>query len=44
MNARGHLTSETIDLLLLSALDAESANEAKAHIDGCDRCRSAGAS
>lgn len=39
MNARGHLSSETIDLLMLSALDAESANAAKAHIDACDRCR-----
>ncbi len=39
MNARGHLSSETIDLLMLSALSAEQTNEAKAHIDACDRCR-----
>jgi hypothetical protein len=39
MNARGHLSSETIDLLLLSALSASETNEAKQHIDGCDDCR-----
>ena len=39
MNARGHLSSETIDLLMLSALDAPTANAAKTHIDGCDACR-----
>jgi hypothetical protein len=38
-NARGHLSSETIDLLLLSALSANEANEAKAHIDGCTFCK-----
>lgn len=37
--SRGHLSSETIDLLLLSALSAPEANEAKTHLDGCDDCR-----
>ena len=39
MNARGHLSSETIDLLMLSGLDATQTNQAKAHIDACERCR-----
>lgn len=39
MNARGHLSSETIDLLMLSGLDATAANAAKSHIDACDSCR-----
>ena len=39
MNARGHLSSETIDMLMLSALDAQAANDAKNHIDGCASCR-----
>ncbi|MBS1150542.1 MAG: hypothetical protein H6Q89_2240 [Myxococcaceae bacterium] len=39
MNARGHLSSETIDLLMLSALDASAANAAKGHIDACATCR-----
>lgn len=39
MNTRGHLSSETIDLLLLSALAAPEANEAKAHLDSCESCR-----
>ncbi|GMU62456.1 MAG: hypothetical protein AMXMBFR34_42190 [Myxococcaceae bacterium] len=39
MNPRGHLSSETIDLLLLSALAAGEANEAKAHLDTCEACR-----
>ena len=39
MNPRGHLSSETIDLLLLSALDATEANAAKAHLDECDLCK-----
>lgn len=34
-----HLSSETIDLLLLSALSAPEANDAKHHIDSCDACR-----
>lgn len=37
--SRGHLSSEAIDLLLLAALSAPEANEAKAHLDGCDDCR-----
>lgn len=44
MNAQAHprgahLSSETIDLLLLSALSAPEANEAKHHIDACEHCR-----
>ncbi len=42
MNAllsRGHLSSEAIDLLLLAALPATEATEAKQHLDGCDECR-----
>jgi hypothetical protein len=39
MNARGHLSSETIDLLMLSGLDATNANAAKSHIDSCETCR-----
>ena len=39
MNTRGHLSSETIDLLLLSALNASEANDAKAHLDTCEACR-----
>lgn len=39
MNARGHLSSETIDLLMLSGLDAAATNAAKHHIDGCAMCR-----
>ncbi len=39
MNARGHLSSETIDLLMLSGLDASATNEAKGHIDACPICR-----
>lgn len=34
-----HLSSETIDLLLLSALSAPEANDAKHHIDSCESCR-----
>jgi hypothetical protein len=39
INTRGHLSSETIDLLLLSALDAKESNEAKAHLDDCTMCK-----
>jgi hypothetical protein len=41
MNAltRGHLSSETIDLLLLSALSAPETNEAKEHLDACPHCK-----
>jgi hypothetical protein len=38
-NERGHLSSETIDLLLLAALPANQANEAKAHLDDCGFCK-----
>lgn len=38
-NARGHLSSETIDLLLLAALGAAETNEAKAHLDACADCK-----
>jgi hypothetical protein len=40
-NQRGHLSSETLDLLLLSALAAPDANAAKEHLDGCERCKDA---
>ncbi|MBL8954310.1 MAG: hypothetical protein JNK82_26265 [Myxococcaceae bacterium] len=39
MNARGHLSSETIDLLLMSALSGDRQTEAKAHLDGCQLCQ-----
>lgn len=39
MNARGHLSSETIDLLLLSALNADETNQAKQHLDACGECK-----
>ena len=39
MNARGHLSSETIDLLLMSALTGDRQTEAKAHLDGCQLCQ-----
>lgn len=39
MNARGHLSSETIDLLLMSALSGQRETEAKAHLDGCPLCQ-----
>lgn len=39
MNARGHLSSETIDLLMLSGLEASAANAAKSHLDSCETCR-----
>lgn len=38
-NTRGHLSSQTIDLLLLGALPADAGNAAKAHLDDCERCR-----
>lgn len=37
--SRGHLSSEAIDLLLLAALSPLQADEAQAHLDGCDDCR-----
>jgi hypothetical protein len=39
MNARGHLSSETIDLLLMSALTGDRQTEAKAHLEGCQLCQ-----
>jgi hypothetical protein len=39
MNARGHLSSETIDLLLLSALSADDAGAAQAHLGACAACQ-----
>jgi hypothetical protein len=39
MNARGHLSSETIDLLLMSALTGDRQHEAKSHLDGCSLCQ-----
>src|SRR3954471_2479866 len=39
MNARGHLSSETIDLLLMSALTGQRQDEAKTHLDGCPLCQ-----
>jgi len=38
-NPRGHLSSETIDLLLLAALSPSDTNEAKGHLDGCELCK-----
>ena len=37
-NLRGHLSSETLDLMLLSALDATESTSAKAHLDRCTVC------
>ena len=39
MNTRGHLSSETIDLLMLQALSAGETTEAKTHLDGCASCK-----
>lgn len=39
MNTRGHLSSETIDLLLMAALTGEKESSARAHIDSCDLCQ-----
>ncbi len=39
MNARGHLSSETIDLLMLASLAASEAEQAKAHLSGCAVCK-----
>jgi hypothetical protein len=38
-NQRGHLSSETMDLLLLAALKPDEANAAKAHLEDCERCK-----
>lgn len=39
MNARGHLSSETIDLLLMAALTGEKETSARAHLDACATCQ-----
>lgn len=39
MNARGHLSSESIDLLMLDALKAEESAEAKSHLETCPHCK-----
>ncbi len=39
-NARGHLSSETLDLLSLAALDAAQASSAQAHLEACSVCHS----
>lgn len=39
MNARGHLSSEDIDLLLLQALGAQEAEAAHAHLGACATCK-----
>ncbi len=39
MNTRGHLSSETIDLLMLAALDPLQSTAAKAHLEGCASCK-----
>jgi len=38
-NDRGHLSSQTIDLLLLTALSASETNDAKHHLDQCASCK-----
>jgi hypothetical protein len=39
VNTRGHLSSETIDLLLMAALTGDKESSARAHIDGCELCK-----
>jgi hypothetical protein len=39
MNERGHLSAETIDLLMLSSLAAGDAAKARDHISSCDKCK-----
>ncbi|MBX7100273.1 MAG: DUF4384 domain-containing protein [Myxococcaceae bacterium] len=39
MNARGHLSAETIDLLHLAALKPDQAAVAQKHLEGCAACR-----
>jgi hypothetical protein len=39
MNTRGHLSSETIDLLLMAALTGDKESTARAHLDGCQLCQ-----
>ncbi len=37
-NLRGHLSSETLDMLLLSALDSTESTSAKSHLEACTVC------
>jgi hypothetical protein len=39
MNARGHLSSEDIDLLMLQALSGNEAEVAQAHLGSCTSCK-----
>jgi hypothetical protein len=39
MNDRGHLTSETIDLLVLASLAQTECDQAKAHLAACPACK-----
>lgn len=41
MNARGHLSYETLDLLALAALAEAESQAARAHLDACTSCKSA---
>ena len=39
VDPRGHLSGETLDLLLIGALPPADANAAKGHLDTCEPCR-----
>jgi hypothetical protein len=39
MNTRGHLSSESLDLMLLGALPASEKSKVEAHVSSCPRCR-----
>ena len=39
MNERGHLSSETIDLLMLASLAQSEIDEARAHLSACPACK-----
>ena len=39
MNERGHLSAETLDLLMLAALSSPESESAKVHIDKCTACQ-----
>jgi hypothetical protein len=39
VNDRGHLSTETLDLLALSALAAQDAERAQVHLGGCGACK-----
>lgn len=41
MNSRGHLSSQTLDLLTLSALTEPESQQARAHLDTCRTCQQA---